>query len=84
LLVDPTVSGERFRILFTGNLKFFFPRFGTFLLVSIAARRRPDNREHDDAEKRKKQDDAQPGGKWRAHVRGLANGFGVGHVSSGN
>jgi hypothetical protein len=84
LLVDPTVGSERLRIFFARDLKFFLSRFGAFLLVSIAARRRPNNREHDNAEKRKKQNDAQPGGKWRAHVRGLANGFGVGHISSGN
>jgi hypothetical protein len=54
LLVDPAVCGERLRVGFARGLKFFFARFGAFLLVSVAARRRPDNREHHDAEKRKK------------------------------
>ena len=72
VLVDPAVSGERLCIFLARVLKFLFTRFGTRLFIRVAARRRADHGQHNDAEKREKENDAKPCRKRGARVRNLA------------
>ena len=72
VLIDPAVSSELLRLCLTQGFEFFFPCFGAFLFVIVAARSRADHCQHDHPEEREQKHDAKPGGKRGARLHSLA------------
>jgi hypothetical protein len=68
ILIDPCVRREFLLAFFVQRLQLFHALFCARFFVITCARRRPDDREHDETEQNEETHNTEPCGEWRARV----------------
>ena len=73
VLIDPCVRREFLLAFFVQRLQLFHALFCARFFVITCARRRPDQREHDETEQSKETYNTEPCGEWRTRVGNAAS-----------